>query len=104
MGILSNVEEELIPELPRFFENYSDDIENLKEYVDDRNAEEIENIVHRMKGSSGSWGFQAIHEATVKLENAARDRNWDSIQSSLETLENKVDKAKKVVDEKLNES
>jgi HPt (histidine-containing phosphotransfer) domain-containing protein len=104
MGILSDVEDELLPELPRFFDNYDTDIEQLKDYLNNRNVEEIENTVHRMKGSSGSWGFHDIQNAAVELEKAAKARDWDAIESTLTALENKITEAKQAVEEELEES
>jgi len=103
MGILSDVAEELLPELPRFFENYADDLDQLKQSLEDRDGEAMESTVHRMKGSSGSWGFQAIHETAVELERATKNRNWDAIEAELETLENEIERARNAVDEELNE-
>jgi HPt (histidine-containing phosphotransfer) domain-containing protein len=103
MGILSNIEEELLPELPQFFENYQTDLNQLKQFLEDHNAEEIRNTVHRIKGSSGSWGFQKIHEAAVELENAAEDEDWETIESSLETLETCVNNAQEAVEQALEE-
>lgn len=104
MGILSDVEEELLPELPRFFENYADDLDQLKQSLEDRDGEAVESTIHRMKGSSGSWGFQAIHETAVDLEEAAKNRDWDAVESELETLENEIEQARNAVDEELDEN
>lgn len=101
MSILSNVEEELLPELPRFFENYESDLEQLKQDLDDRNAEGIESTVHRIKGSSGSWGFEAIQQAAVELEDAAQARDWEAIKSTLSELEAQIKKAQEAVEEEL---
>lgn len=104
MGILTDVHEELYSELPRFFENYEEDLGKLKQNLDDRDAEAIESTVHRIKGSSGSWGFHAIQEAAIELEEAAKDRNWDAIESRMSTLEDHIVDARETVTDELKES
>lgn len=104
MGILSNVEEELLPELPRFFENYEADLNQLRDFLEERNAEDIRRTVHRIKGSSGSWGFNEIQDAAVALEDAAEAEDWETIEPSLETLETRINKAHQAVKEELDDT
>ncbi len=103
MGILSDVEEELIPELPRFFENYRNDLDQLKQSLDERDQESIKSTSHRIKGSSGSWGFQDIHEAAVKLEEASKSGDWNGMEDHLNTLEERINEAQEAVDAELND-
>lgn len=101
MSILSNVEDELIPALPRFFENYDEDLEQLNQALENRDAEQIKSTAHRMKASSGSWGFSAIHEAAVALDDAAKAEDWDAMSATLDTLQSRIREAEEAVREEL---
>ena len=103
VGILSDVEPELIPELPQFFDNYQDDIDQLKQSLEDRDGDSIKSTAHRIKGSSGSWGFQNIHKAAVKLEEASKNSDWDGMKTHLNTLEQRIADARSAVKDELED-
>lgn len=99
MGILADVDEELIPALPQFFDNVDEDISELEERLDERNGEEIESVIHRIKGYAGSWGLEKMHEVAVEFENNAKRRNWEAVEEAMEDLRGVVEEAKQAAGE-----
>ena len=103
MGILSNVDEELIPVLPQFFENLAADMEELKQKLEEQDGDAVESIIHKIKGYAGSWGFPDMHEIAVEFEKNVKARNWASVDSNMETLEKKIEEIEKAAEQELND-
>ncbi|MSN27349.1 MAG: Hpt domain-containing protein [Geobacter sp.] len=80
------VEEVLQPILPEFINNRRNDCTTILELVGEGNFGEIRRLGHRMKGTGGSYGFDAISEIGEAIENAALEGNQQTIRTEVQRL------------------
>lgn len=62
--------------LPEFMEMLSENLQELKYAIDEKDMAAIKNISHGLKGTAGMYGFMQISELASYLEQAARDKNY----------------------------
>jgi hypothetical protein len=84
--ILVQVDQELEDLVPGYLENRQKDIVSMGEALDHRDYETIRVLGHRMKGSGGGYGFDAISEVGLALQEAASNRNDSDIRKWVRTL------------------
>ncbi len=63
--------------VPDFIQNRHNDIHSLSTALQNRDFSTIRNIGHRMKGSSGSYGFKELSEIGSNLESCAEKNNLE---------------------------
>ncbi len=73
--------------IPQYLENRNKDVTALKKAVMDVDYELTRNIGHKMKGSGGGYGFEEISNIGRDIENASKEKQLESIQKSIKTLE-----------------
>jgi len=88
------VEEDLRELIPGYLENRRKDITTIREALAGSDYETIRSLGHKMKGSGGGYGFDAITELGHDLEAAAKSEHAeeisrlnDALASYLERLE-----------------
>jgi len=88
------VEEDLRELIPGYLENRRRDITAIREALKGSDYETIRSLGHKMKGSGGGYGFDAITELGHDLEAAAKSEHAeeisrlnDALASYLERLE-----------------
>ena len=81
------VEKELEPLMSDFYEGRKDDIEALKEAIENNNWHEIERRGHILGGVCGTYGFGKLGELGDFLENSARPENKNEIITIINTIE-----------------
>jgi len=87
---LSNVEkEQMSKELRKYFVNsLSHKKETLKQAIDNKNKELLQLVVHELKGSSGTIGFNNISEICREIESTFLSPNssWENTSKKCEEL------------------
>jgi len=81
------VDEDLLELIPGYLENRRHDIREINNALVQDDFETIRSLGHKMKGSGGGYGFDAISDIGRALENAAKDRRAQEIRDQLERLQ-----------------
>jgi HPt (histidine-containing phosphotransfer) domain-containing protein len=90
--IVINIDADLKPIIPRFFELRHDDIRSIGEALAAGDFEKIAMIGHSMKGSGGGYGFDYITEIGKSIEDAGRRRDSLEIKRWANELSNYIEK------------
>jgi len=92
--IIVVIEEDLQELIPGYLENRRRDIEAIREALKGKDYETIRSLGHKMKGSGGGYGFDAVTDIGRELEEAAKSEHEEAIvrisaalESYLERLE-----------------
>jgi CheY-like chemotaxis protein len=87
---LSNIEkEQMSKELRKYFVNsLSHKKETLKQAIDNKNRELLQLVVHELKGSSGTIGFNNISEICREIESTflSPNNSWENTSKKCEEL------------------
>ncbi|MGA1823379.1 MAG: ATP-binding protein [bacterium] len=75
--------EDLIPE---YLADIRNDVDVLCASLAKGDFETIRKLAHRMKGSGGGFGFDALSELGLNLQNAADNKNTEDVQKLLDEL------------------
>ena len=73
--------------VPGFLEGRNKDVQSLRELVDAGDIAEIQTIGHKLKGNSGSYGFDEMGEIGARIEEAAKQNDLDTIVAETNELE-----------------
>jgi HPt (histidine-containing phosphotransfer) domain-containing protein len=84
--IIVHVDPDIADLIPGFLENRHKDIKTIGEAVTQGDFETIRTLGHSMKGAGGSYGFDAITDIGGSLEQAAKDKDAEGIQRSVQEL------------------
>lgn len=74
------------PIITRFVDQLPGDIDELHQAKKDADNQQIAAIAHRLKGSGGTVGFDALFEPAKQLESAAKAANAAAIDSAMQEL------------------
>ena len=77
MEYFKQVNDELRPLLPRFFDNLDSDLKELQQALDDDDREEVHRIAHGIKGSAGSFGLEPLRRQASDVEEAAGESHQE---------------------------
>ena len=94
--IMIEINGELEPFIPLFLENIRADCRVLDELLQRGDLEEVENMGHRLKGSGGSCGFDAISELGKTIEHAAAARDRSVVARACRELQRYLDRVRVV--------
>jgi HPt (histidine-containing phosphotransfer) domain-containing protein len=86
------IEEILGPIVPEFLSNRRIDCTLIRRLVGEGNFGEIRRLGHRMKGTGGSYGFDAISEIGEIIEKAALAADQDTIHNEVQRLSDYLDR------------
>jgi HPt (histidine-containing phosphotransfer) domain-containing protein len=89
--IIVHVDPDIADLIPGFLENRHKDIKTMGEAVTQGDFETIQVLGHSMKGAGGSYGFDAITDIGKSLEQAAKDKDAEGIQRSVQELSTYLD-------------
>jgi len=84
--IIVHVDPEIADLIPGFLENRRKDIKAMDEALRQGDFEAIQVLGHSMKGAGGSYGFDAVTDIGKSLEQAAKDKDAEGIQRSVQEL------------------
>jgi PAS domain S-box-containing protein len=77
--------------IPGYLQNRRDDVREILEALERVDYEKIRELGHKMHGSGSGYGFAPITEIGQALEEAARERNADSVHSCIAQLSSYLD-------------
>lgn len=78
--------------IPRYLERRREDVVRLREALDNERIEEAQTVGHKMRGSGGGYGFDAITDLGGQIETAAVVGDTDAIWRFTQKLEDYLDK------------
>jgi HPt (histidine-containing phosphotransfer) domain-containing protein len=84
--IIVHVDPEIADLIPGFLENRRKDTQTMGDALTQGDFETIMFLGHSMKGAGGSYGFDAITDIGKSLEQAAKDKDAEGIERSLQEL------------------
>ena len=84
--ILVEIDRDFMPVVPGYLENRCSECGLLADLLEAGRYDEITVIGHRIKGSGGSYGFDAISEIGEVLEKAAQNCDDTGIRSSIDCM------------------
>ena len=84
--IIVHVNPEIADLIPGFLENRRKDTETMGTALQQGDFETIRILGHSMKGAGGSYGFDAVTDIGKSLEQAAKDKDAEGIQRSVQEL------------------
>ena len=86
--IIVRVDSDLEDLIPGFLENRNQDIKSIFEALKRDDYAAIAKLGHTMKGVGGGYGFDAITDIGRSIEQAAKEKNAQKINASLNELSN----------------
>lgn len=90
--IVVQIEEDLEDLIPGFLANRREDVQSITESLEKSDLENIRILGHSMKGSGGGYGFDRITEIGKSIEDAANEKDKDTIKKSNEELSDYLDR------------
>lgn len=84
--IIVKVDEEIEDLIPGFLENRASDVKTLLQALQEKDYETIRSLGHKMKGSGGGYGFDALTDLGHELEEASKEKNPEEIQRLIRKL------------------
>jgi len=90
--IIVHVDEDIADLIPGFLKNRRRDVETLKEALQNNDYESIQILGHSMKGVGGGYGFDAITDIGMSLEQAAKEKETREIRKQAEALSNYLER------------
>ena len=82
-GLSKSIAKELYMDYMEYLNNA---LHNIKGYIDKKNFEEVDDLAHQLKGSSGNLRIQSIYELAIKLQNAAKEKNIEKCLSTYKII------------------
>lgn len=97
MKILVQIDSLFKDLIPDFLKNRELELVTFKEWISEKNWEELKKALHRFKGTAGSYGFLALSEKAATLEKLVQQaptlpesdlqKGLKELQITLESLE-----------------
>ena len=72
---LIEIDRDLEPIMPKFFSHLKNELQNLEVAIQKNDTHLIAEIGHKLKGSSGSYGFHRLQEIFDRLETTGKSKN-----------------------------
>ncbi len=86
------VDEDLLDIIPGYLDGRRADVATIRSLVEAGDFEQARVLGHRMKGSGGGYGFEAITEIGLRIEMAAKSAEGDAILAALDALADFLDR------------
>ncbi len=96
--IIAHVDPDLRDLIPGYLENRQKDITTIKKALKTADFGKIRVLGHSMKGSGGGYGFMPISKIGQTIEQAAKNKNPDSIKNHLVELSDFLERVTLVYD------
>lgn len=78
--------------IPGFLDNRRNDVEKMRQALEQSDFEPIRIIGHSMKGVGGGYGFDAITDIGAIIEQAAKRQDAKTVSRSVDELEGYLDR------------
>jgi len=69
-----------------FLEEMRGRIDLLYQYRRDDQVEELKDLIHRIKGTGGSFGYQEVTEIALRIESNMDEGDWTAVDTELNNL------------------
>lgn len=86
--ILIKLTSDLADLAPNYLSNRKNDLIVLKQALSQNNADTIQKISHKVKGTAGGYGFDGLGAIAKELEIAAKTQDFPKATSLLGQMEN----------------
>jgi Hpt domain. len=90
--IIVHADEDIADLIPKFLKNRHRDVETLEEALQSDDYESIGILGHSMKGMGSGYGFDAITDIGMSLEQAANEKDTREIRKQVEALSNYLER------------
>ncbi len=84
--IIVHVDDDLEDLIPGFLQNRENDAKAILKALETGDYETVRVLGHNMKGSGGGYGFDAIADIGLALEQAAKEGNPEEIKKQVNEL------------------
>lgn len=84
-------EEELSDLLDLFLKTTASELIELQSALKEKDARAAENMAHSMKGAAGILGLQEVHDASQRIETAARTNRLEGIEADIWIIKEKLE-------------
>src|SRR3990172_9449788 len=84
--IVVHIDPDLADLIPGFITHRHEDVQSIQQALKTSDFETIRILGHSMKGSGAGYGFDAISEIGLSLEQAAKAGNPEEIQKQVHAL------------------
>lgn len=81
------IESDLAPIVPGFIENRKSDLEILKKAIDRKDFPAIASVAHKIKGSSGGYGFHALSQIGATLEKISKEHEEEQTRALINSID-----------------
>ncbi|MCP4705348.1 MAG: response regulator, partial [candidate division Zixibacteria bacterium] len=89
-------DEDLVKELvDLFMSDYQSMLTNLDNSVANRNADDLQQAAHKIKGSLSNFKADRAVELGLSLENRGKENNFENVENDLEIFHKELDKVTK---------
>lgn len=96
--IVVHVDADLEPLIPFFLNNQHKALAAMQAALQQHDYETIQSLGHRMKGSGGGYGFDAVTDIGSAIEEAARIGHHEEIAARLRSLAHYLGRVEVVYD------
>ena len=87
----SGDDEEMLAELLALFKTSStDDFKRIQEAYKEKNAQNVAEAAHSIKGAAASLGIEGVRQVAADLEKAGSNDDLDSVATLIDNLEKMV--------------
>jgi PAS domain S-box-containing protein len=81
----------------KFFDGVYIDLQNLEEAIQEKNAERIREVSHKIKGSSANLRFTYLSELMKRVETSAKTGKTSGFSTILKTVKSELNKIKDII-------
>ncbi|MCG6551041.1 MAG: Hpt domain-containing protein [Candidatus Magnetominusculus sp. LBB02] len=85
-AIVITIDNDLADLIPGYLANRRNDIDKMNSAIDAADFETVRVIGHQLKGSGGGYGFDFITDAGAAVEQAAKNKDVNSIRRHIAAL------------------
>lgn len=85
------VDQDLKVLIPQFMDNREEEVEKLKEMLENNNFAEIKSLGHAIKGTGGGYGFDKITDLGFAIEEAAKNEAKEELKDLILELEDYIE-------------
>ena len=81
------IDQDLEPLIPTFLSNLQQDVNKVKEAIQNKESEPLCQIGHKGKGASGSYGFELLEKLFLELETFGKNSDFELAQQKIDEID-----------------
>ncbi len=81
------IDQDLIAYMPRYYENRSNDLSKLRQFVEAKNTDDILAMTHKILGTAKTYGLNELDYAIEKLESFTKESKMEEAEFCLNWAE-----------------